>query len=158
MHVLFPELLNRIDKETNKEQKIQILRNNGIPAYKGLLRINFDETVSMNLPEGEPPFKKQEDRPIGYQDTNLIQEFRRFYIWLDPKQKLSQMRKEALFIEMLENLHLEEAVTLCLVKDRKLQQKYKTVTYDLVQEAFPDLLPPKPKKVKRQEENLSPPA
>lgn len=148
MSLLFSELLEQVDKLKSKEEKINLLRANGIPAYKGILRINFDETVSMGLPEGEPPYKKEEDKPIGYHETNIIQEFRRFYIWLDPKQNLPKIRKEKLFIEMLEGLHHTEAEILILAKDRNLQKKYKTISYDLVREAFPDLLPVKEKKKK----------
>lgn len=153
MNLLLSEILDQVDKIKTKEGKIEMLRSHGVPAYKGVLRINFDETVSMKLPEGEPPFKKENGKPIGYQETNLITEFRRFYIWLDPKQNLSTLRKEKLFIEMLEGLHVSEAEVMCLAKDRKLQKKYKTLTYDLVREAFPDLLPVREKK---QEEKSLP--
>lgn len=153
MNLLLSEVLDQVDKIKTKEGKIEMLRRHGMPAYKGVLRINFDETVSMNLPDGEPPFKKENGKPIGYQETNLITEFRRFYIWLDPKQNLSKLRKEKLFIEMLEGLHVSEAEVLCLAKDRKLQKKYKSITYDIVREAFPDLLPVREKK---QEEKSLP--
>ena len=148
MALLLSEVLEQVDKIKTKEEKVSLLRKYGLPAYKGVLRINFDDSVNMNLPEGEPPFRKEEGKPIGYQETNLIQEFRRFYIWLDPKQTLPKIRKEKLFIEMLEGLHISEAEVMCLAKDRKLQKKYKTITYDLVREAFPDLLPEKVKKEK----------
>jgi len=148
MALLLSEVLEQVDKLKAKEEKIALLRRHGNPAYKGILRINFDETVNMNLPEGEPPYKKEGGKPIGYQETNLITEFRRFYIWLDPKQNLSKIRKEKLFIEMLEGLHVSEAEVICLAKDRQLQKKYKSLNYDLVREAFPDLLPIKEKKEK----------
>ena len=148
MNLLLSEVLEQADKLKSKEEKIDFLRRHGAPAYKGVLRINFDESVSMNLPEGEPPFKKEGGKPIGYQETNLIQEFRRFYIWLDPNQNLPKIRKEKLFIEMLEGLHVSEAEVLCLAKDRQLHKKYKSLNYDLVREAFPDLLPIKEKKEK----------
>lgn len=148
MNLLLSEVLDQVEKLKSKEEKIAALRKYGAPAYKGVLRINFDESVNMNLPEGEPPFKKEGGKPIGYQETNLIQEFRRFYIWLDPKQTLTKIRKEKLFIEMLEGLHVSEAEVICLAKDRKLQKKYKSLSYELVREAFPDLLPVKEKKEK----------
>lgn len=146
MMLLLSEVLEQVDKIKGKQEKIDLLRQYGLPAYKAILRINFDESVSMNLPEGEPPFRKEEGKPIGYQETNIIQEYKRFYIWLDPKQNLTKLRKEKLFIEMLEGLHVSEAEVLCLAKDRKLQKKFKSLNYDLVREAFPDLLPVKEKK------------
>ena len=43
-----------------------------------------------------------------------------------------------MFIQMLEGLHPEEAKIICLVKDKKLTEKYK-LTQDIVAEAFPDI-------------------
>lgn len=155
MSLIFSEVLDLVDKAKTKEEKINLLQKHNMPAYKGILRINFDESVSMGLPVGEPPYKKESGKPIGYQETNLITEFRRFYIWLDPKQNLAKIRKEKLFIEMLEGLHISEAEIMVLVKDRELTKKYKTVTYDVVREAFPDLLPAKVKEKKETSVPLS---
>ena len=51
---------------------------------------------------------------------------------------LKQMRREQLFIQMLEGLHAEEAELICLVKDKSLQDKYR-VTKAVVEEAFPQI-------------------
>ena len=57
------------------------------------------------------------------------------------------MRKEQLFLQMLEGLHWTESELVCLAKDRKIQTKYKSIKEDLVREAYPDLMPPKIKEV-----------
>lgn len=143
MNLLFSEVLEKVDKAKTKVEKIAILKQHEVPALRGVLRINFDPNVAFDLPEGEPPFRKESDKPIGYHETNLIQEYKRFYIWLDPKQNLTPIRKEKLFIEMLEGLHISEAEVICLAKDKKLSKKYKTLKEDIVREAYPGLLPPK---------------
>ena len=51
---------------------------------------------------------------------------------------LTALRRETMFIQMLEGLHPEEAKILCLVKDKQLQTKYK-ITQEVVAEAFPDI-------------------
>ena len=51
---------------------------------------------------------------------------------------MSSLRRETMFIQILEGLHPEEAKVLCLVKDKALQSKYK-VTYENVKEAYPDI-------------------
>ena len=43
-----------------------------------------------------------------------------------------------MFIQMLEGLHPEEAEIICLVKDKKLAEKYK-ITYDVVKQLYPDI-------------------
>lgn len=146
MHLLQSEVLDLADKAKTKQEKIEILKKYETPVLRALMRINYDPNVKMDLPEGDPPFKKENDKPIGYQESNLITEYRRFYIWLDDKQKLPRVKKERLFIEMLEGLHISEAELIILVKDRKLTKKYKTIKEDIIREAYPNSLPPKPAK------------
>ena len=51
---------------------------------------------------------------------------------------MSSMRRETMFINVLEGLHPLEAEIICLVKDKKLSDKYK-ITKDIVSEAYPDI-------------------
>jgi hypothetical protein len=70
------------------------------------------------------------------------------YIWLEPNINLSKIKKEQLFVQMLEGIHWTESEVICLAKDKALETRYKTLTEDLVREAFPNILPPaKPKTV-----------
>ncbi len=143
MNLLVPEILDLVEKTKNKADKVLVLRQNETPGIRGILRLNFDPNVKFDLPEGDPPFKKDTDKPIGYHQTNLITEVKRFYIWADPRQNISKLRKEQLFVEVLEGLHYTEAEVLILAKDRKLKDRYKSLSDDLVREAFPGLIPPK---------------
>lgn len=145
MRLLVSEILDEFEKAKTKQDKITVLKKHEMPVLRAIMRINFDETVQMHLPEGEPPFKK-DDKPVGYNVTKLENEYRRFYIWLDPKTNLPRVRKEKLFVEMLEGLHLTEAEVIILAKDRKLQTKWKSLKEDIVREAYPTTLPPKPVK------------
>lgn len=147
MVLLQSEVLDLFEKAKTREEKVQVLKKHEVPVLRAIMRLNFDPDSRMNLPEGEPPFKKDGDKPMGYQETNLIQEYRRFYIWLDPNVNLTTLRREQLFIEMLEGLHLSEAELLCLAKDKKLQTRYKSLKEDIVREAYPFTLPPVQEKV-----------
>ena len=51
---------------------------------------------------------------------------------------LSTIRRETMFINLLQGLHPKEAEILCLVKDKKLTDKYK-ITFENVKEAYPDI-------------------
>jgi hypothetical protein len=52
---------------------------------------------------------------------------------------LPQLRRESMFIQMLEGLHPLDAEIMCLVKDKKLQTKYK-ITKDLVSKVYTDIV------------------
>jgi hypothetical protein len=143
MSLLQSEILDLFEKAKTKQEKVAVLKKYESPVLRALMRINFDKNVKMSLPEGEPPFRKETGKPIGYHESTLHLEYRRFYIWLDPNQKITPIRKERLFIEMLEGLHVSEAELICLAKDRNLSKKYKSLKEDIVREAYPNALPPK---------------
>lgn len=143
MHLLVSEVLDLFEKAKTKPEKVSVLKKYESPILRALMRINFDPSVKMALPDGEPPYKKEPDRPIGEQQTKLESEYRRFYIWLDPNTQLTKLRKEKLFVEMLEGLHISEAEIIILAKDKKLHTKYKSLKEDIVREAYPVTLPPK---------------
>ena len=52
---------------------------------------------------------------------------------------VSNMKREEIFIGLLETLHADEAELLCLVKDKSLQKKYTRISATLVKEAFPEI-------------------
>ena len=158
MKTSVPQILEEVERTVGRENKIKVLKAYEHQVLRGILQINYDPRVKVNLPEGEPPFKKDTSIPVGYSETNLYTEFRRFYIWLDAGVNLTKMRKEQLFLQMLEGLHWTESELVCLAKDRKIQTKYKSIKEDLVREAYPDLMPPKVKEVavvKKDEASLS---
>lgn len=142
--MLVSEIFEKVCKGKNKKERIRLLQENQNQAVFAVLQINFNPTYKMLLPEGTPPFKKEQDKPIGYQQTNILNELRRFYIWLDSSQNIPALKRETLFIEMLEGLHISEANLLCAAKDKKLGSIYKQITEVVAREAFPNIFPPKP--------------
>jgi hypothetical protein len=51
---------------------------------------------------------------------------------------LNNIRRETMFINILEGLHPLESEILCLIKDKKLSDKY-NLTKEVVMEAYPDI-------------------
>ena len=144
MHLLVSEILDKFEVAKTREEKIAVLQNNVTDPLLVLLRLNYDHMLKMDLPDGEPPFRKDTDKPIGYSESSLQLELRRFYVWLEPSTNLPKLKKESLFVSLLEGIHWTEAEALCLAKDRKLHTKYKSLKEDIVREAFPLALTPKP--------------
>ena len=154
MHLLVSEILDKFEVAKTREEKIAVLKNNVTDPLLVLLRLNYDHMLKMDLPDGEPPFRKDTDKPIGYNESSLQLELRRFYVWLDPRTTLPKLKKESLFVSLLEGIHWTEAEALCLAKDRKLHTKYKSLKEDIVREAFPLALTPKPAMVKEEKAPL----
>lgn len=142
--LLVSEMLDLVEKAESIEQKKAILlQNKSSHALLYMLALNYDPNVVFRVPEGTPPFKRETGKPIGYHQTSIQNELKRFYIWASPDVQLPKLKKESLFMEMLEGMHYTEADIICAAKDGKLTTIYKSVTEDLVRETFPKLLPPK---------------
>ena len=132
------EILELISKQRSKAKKVEMLQEYRNDALTALLIWNFDDTVVSMLPEGEVPYKENEV-PIGTDHTSLRREWKHLYNYVKGgNDSLSALRRESMFIQMLEGLHPEEAKILCLVKDKQLQSRFK-ITYEMVAEAYTDI-------------------
>ena len=132
------EVLELASKQRSKAKKVEILQEYSSDALKTLFIWNFDDTVISMIPEGHVPYKENEV-PVGTDHTSLRREYKHLYNFVKGgNDSLSSLRRETMFIQILEGLHPEEAKVLCLVKDKALQSKYK-ITYDIAQQAYPDI-------------------
>ena len=72
--------------------------------------------------------------------TTLRKEWTKLYNFVKGgNDQLNSLRRETMFIQILEGLHPLDAEILCLVKDKKLYDKYK-ITKENVSEAYPDIV------------------
>lgn len=161
------EVLDLVSKQRTKAKKVEILKKYEEPSLKSLLIWNFDESVVSMLPPGEVPYSGFDDQNVysGTLTTKINEEVRRmhetgsfslgssdqqghttirresknFYRFVKGGQDgLSTVRRETMFINILQGLHPLEAEILVLVKDKRLSEKYK-ITQDVVAQAYPDI-------------------
>jgi hypothetical protein len=62
--------------------------------------------------------------------TNLFSELRRLYVFC--RKDLTPLKRESLFISLLEGVHPTEAKMLIAVKDQKLTKMYPKITHKLL--------------------------
>ena len=119
--------------------KSKILGENKRDDVKALLIWNFDKEIRSAIPEGEVPYKKNEAPINSGGHTRLVHEWRTLYNYIKGgNDSLSQMKRETMFIQLLESLHESEAELVMLVKDKKLQSKYR-ITRNLVEEVYDEI-------------------
>ena len=132
------EILELVSRQRTKAKKVDILKEYRDDSLTAILIWNFDDTVKSAMPEGQVPYKENEV-PVGTDHTSLRREWKQLYHFVEGgNSTLSSLRRESMFIQMLEGLHPEEAKIICLVKDKKLTDVYK-LTYEVVKEAYPDI-------------------
>ena len=139
------ELLEAVDSERVKARKLDILRTHGEDSFKMTMIWNLDESVVSMLPEGNVPYQPVEsdvqasvDKGLPQRSTirNQAKNFYRFVKGGD--DAMNKIKRESLFINILETLPPPEAEILVLVKDKALNTKY-NITKELVAEAYPEI-------------------
>ena len=133
------EILDYVDSQRTKVKKVEALREHRDDSLTAILIWNFDDTVVSVVPEGDVPYERNEV-PVGTDHTSLRKEYRNLYHFVKGgNDTLSTVRRETMFIQMLEGLHPDEADILCLVKDKALVRKYSKITQGVVEQAYPDI-------------------
>ena len=137
--LLLSEVLRKVSNAKTKSEKVKLLRDHNSTALRQILIINFDDSLVSVLPEGDVPYTPN-DAPVGTEHTRLESEYKGLYrFFKGGADKLPGLKRESMFVQLLEGLSAEEAELLCLVKDGRLGEKYKRITKTVVSEAFPQI-------------------
>ncbi len=155
------EVLQLVSKQRTTEKKVDILKKYEHDSLKAIFIWNFDESVISMLPAGDVPyfgddngstisekiqeaveFSEDNSNSVGATDvkySTIRKEYTKFYNFIKGgNDSLNSLRRENIFINLLEGIHPLEAEILCLCKDKKLGTKYK-ITKEIVSEAYPDI-------------------
>tara|TARA_B100000902_G_C26762957_1_gene646508 strand:+ start:55 stop:621 length:567 start_codon:yes stop_codon:yes gene_type:complete len=134
---LMNEIATKINNAKDKPKKLKVLKDHDSVPLRQVLKGAFDPNIEWLLPKGEDvPFTRNE-APIGTEHTLLSHEAKRLYLFTKGGDNtLSNNKRETIFIQMLEGLSADEADFLITVVNKKVNNKYKGFTANLVKEAF----------------------
>lgn len=135
-----PEILNHLGELTNEDRPVAIKAiSNFRPDLKTVFQLVHDKNIEFDLPSGAPPYKPL-DMPKNWGYNRLPKELRKFnYFIKSVTPNLNRVKREKIFIELLESVSAEEAKLIIMIKDRKLE--YKGLTKRYVKKAFPEFFP-----------------
>ena len=161
------EVFDACSKQRTKAKKVEVLQKYKHPSLVSLFVWNFDSSIISLLPEGEVPYGNTgEDQQVtgtlsdkindavgkmgemgsnslGSQDqgrASIRAEYKKFYNFCKGgNPSLSNLRRETMFINILQGLHPREAQILILVKDKNLESQYK-ISKEVVSTAYPEIV------------------
>lgn len=135
------EIFDEFEQAPTRQEKINVLRKNANYVLRSVLQGTFSPNVKFSVEK--VPYYNPSDSPPGLGYTSIAQELSRAYLFEENNPRvspaLSQDRKEKILIQILEALEKREAEVFMNMLLKK--QKVKGLTYNVVKEAFPDLLP-----------------
>jgi|TARA_R110001592_G_scaffold67827_1_gene207811 hypothetical protein len=134
---LMSEIATKVNNAKDKPRKLKVLKDHDSVALRQVLKGAFDPNIEWLLPKGDDIPYEANDAPVGTEHTILQQEAKRLYLFTKGGDNtLSQNKREVIFVQMLEGLSAEEAEFLVAVVNKKVNNKYKGFTGNLVKEAF----------------------
>ena len=157
------EVFDAVSKQETNAGKVKALQKYEHDSLKALLIWNYDDSVVSLLPPGEVPYSSLEEEQntsgtlstkINQQSdtmrfnetananqghTTLRREWTKLYNFIKGgNDTLNGLRRETMFIQILQGLHPLDAEILCLVKDKDLESKY-AIPKNAVTQAYPDI-------------------
>jgi hypothetical protein len=156
------EILELACKQRSRQKKIEVLKEYRHDSLIVVFLWNYVPAFQSDLPSGEVPYAALQELRVGNESlsdsvnkrinndqlmdtlgsnnrTTIRREYEKFHNFIKGRNSgLSSLRRETMFIEILEGLHPKEAEILILIKDKKLTDKY-NLPFDLIREAFPDV-------------------
>jgi hypothetical protein len=130
------EILRKANDAPDDHARLHILRINDSPTLRNMLNLALDKNVKWQLPDGIPPYKPND---LVDQHHRMYTEMRKMYLFIEGgSPNLKQLRRETLFIELLESLDPEDAKLVLAAKDKYIP--YNNITVELINIAFPGLI------------------
>ncbi len=134
------EIFEETCKLDNRDDRIAYLKENAFKQVKTVLQLCYNDKIELDLPYGRPPF---EVCPDGREPSPLANVFSSIGVCVKDND-VPRVRKEKIFIGILEQLTEKDAHILCAAKDSTvttLQNKaYSKMTKSLVEACFPEIL------------------
>ena len=92
------EIFTKINNAKDKTGKIAILKQFDNQAMRQLLKAAFDPKIKFDLPDGNPPYIKNE-APAGTEHTSLAAEAKKLYHFVvGGNNSINKLKKETMFI------------------------------------------------------------
>lgn len=132
------EALHRISKNKAKKIRVQELAKfKDVFAMKVICDLAYNPNIEFLLPETDPPYKPA-DKESDVQNV-LYRDVRKMIYFINSEQgkKLNKLKREQIFIEMLESVDPDDAKLILAVKNKKIP--YWGMTKEVVAEAFPGI-------------------
>ena len=104
-------------------------------AVKLVLQWIFSPNVNSTLPEGKTPYGENQAPASDLTETSLRFEHKLFKYFVT--EQVPMVKREHMWIGLLEGIPTKEAEMLDLVKDGK--NPFKNITKEIAQKAFPDI-------------------
>ena len=131
------EVFEKFSKAKNKAEKVKVLKENDHWAVRDVIRGGMDPSIEFLLPKGRPPYKANREESVP---GTLLRENQKFKYIIKglAGDSISGLKRESIFIGILEAVHPQDAEHVLLMIEKK--PPVKGMTKKIVEEAYPGLI------------------
>lgn len=135
--LLFNEIMKTANDIEVLEDRVRFLRSYDSKSLRILIKAGYNSKIQWDLPEGSVPFMAIE----GPARTNLLKASQDLYVFIKGgADTVPQIRKQSLFIQLLESVSPEEAEILIFMKDKAMEELFPNITMNVIELALPTTL------------------
>lgn len=130
------EIVNTAREMKTKKEKIEYLQKNNSKPLRNILKVMYDKSMVLNIPNEAPPYEASrmpDSHGMLYREARKLPYFVKGF----DGDNIHPIRREALFIQMLESVDPDDAKLLC---DMIKQKPIKGLSLALIKETFPGLI------------------
>lgn len=136
------EVIDTACKLKSKDEKIAWLQKHNSKPLRNIIKIMYDKSLQLNIPNTAPPYTASEmpdSHGMLYRESRKLKYFVKGF----DGDNIHPIRREALFIQMLETVDKDDAELLIKMI---AQKPLKGLTANVIVEALGDFIPVKAKK------------
>ena len=131
------EVLDLVAAANTAKEKAVVLKHYDTKHLRYFLKGSFDDSIEWLVPKGTPPYKANTHRDSEHVRRHIIKRFK-FFVKGGPF--ITDMKREVMFIRLLETIDPDDAILLILCKDKEMAGVFKGLTKKLVTDTFPGLI------------------
>jgi hypothetical protein len=136
MQIGLAEFLEKVGRLKKTQEKIDAIAANDSLPLRIILQAGYDPNVKWALPPGAPPYKPND---LVDQEHVLIKNTEKLRYYIEGfYDDLPSLKRETMFVQLLENVAPKDAELLCTIKDKK---PIKGITLEHVVKGLPGLIP-----------------
>jgi hypothetical protein len=137
MVMMLSEIINKTCELKTREEKVEWLKKNDSPALRNILIAMYDKKkIKFLIPNSEPPYtpsQAHENQGALFREARKL----KYFVEGFGGENVQKIKREQIFIEMLETVHREDAKLLI---DMIKQKPYKGLTAKVINEAFGNVI------------------
>jgi hypothetical protein len=132
------EILDKASQYKVRQKAAEYLKKHESYELKTILQGALDYRITFDLPEGIPAFLR-DNSPPGVSHTAPKKTYDKLK-YLVKGNPLPRIKKEKIFLEILETINAKDTELVIAMKDKKFAELYPTIDAEVVNMAWPNLI------------------